>query len=98
MTYSIKVQPYNDPFIKVAEEAIAKAGEVVIAGAFLVDIIPILKYLPKWFPGASFQTKAAILRKHGAMMRNAPFEATKKLMVCDNDLSLFLEIMFSGQG
>jgi hypothetical protein len=29
-------------------------AELLIPGAFLVDIIPILKHVPEWFPGAKF--------------------------------------------
>ena len=83
MTYSIKVQPYNDPYIKMAEEAVRAIAELVIPGAFLVDIIPILKYVPEWFPGAKFQRKAAVMRKHAEIMRNATFSATEELMVCE---------------
>ena len=80
MTYSIKVQPYNDPCIKIAEEAVAAIAELLIPGAFLVDIIPILKYVPEWFPGAKFQSKAAVMRKHAARIRNATFAATEELV------------------
>jgi hypothetical protein len=83
MTYSIKVRPYNDPYIKTAEEAVKSAAELLIAGAFLVDAIPILKYVPKWFPGAEFQTKAAMMQKHAEMIRDVPFAATENLMVCN---------------
>ena len=90
MTYSINVQPYNDPYIKIAQEAVGAAGELLIPGAFLVDIIPILKYVPEWFPGAKFQSKAAVMRKHAAIMRNTTFAATEELMVCD-----FLEFLLN---
>ena len=83
MTYSINVRPFNDPYIKTAEEAMEAATELVIPGAFLVDIIPILKYVPAWFPGAKFQRKAAMLREHSTRIRNTPFAATEKLIVCD---------------
>jgi hypothetical protein len=81
MTYSIKILPYNDPYIKISEEAAQAMAELLVAGAFLVDIIPILKYVPEWFPGATFQRKAATMRKHAAIVRNATFSATEKLMV-----------------
>ena len=84
MTYSINVRPYNDPYIKIAEEANGAIAELLIPGAFLVDIIPLLKYVPAWFPGARFQSKAAAMRKHAAIMRNMTFLATEKLMVCDS--------------
>ena len=88
MTYSINVRPYNDPYIKITEEAIGAAAELLIPGAFIVDIIPVLKYVPKWFPGANFQSKAAVMRKHAAIMRNTPFAATEELMVCGSSLFL----------
>ena len=81
MTYSINVRPYDDPYIKIVEESMEALTEI-IPGAFLVDIIPILKYVPEWFPGARFQRKAAMMRKHAAIMRNTTFAATEKLMVC----------------
>jgi hypothetical protein len=81
MTYSINVRPYNDPYIEIAEEAVEAIAELVIAGAFFVDILPILKYIPDWFPGAKFQRKAATMRTHSEKIRNATFAETKKLMV-----------------
>ena len=84
MTYSINIQPYNDPHVKIVEEAVRSTAELLIPGAFLVDIIPILKYVPEWFPGAKFQRKAAIMRKHAVKMRNTLFAAAKDIMACDS--------------
>ena len=66
-------------------------SELLIPGAFLVDSIPILKYVPEWFPGAKFQTKTTVMRKHAAIIRNTTFAATEELMVCDS--SLFLRFL-----
>ena len=88
MTYSMNVRPYNDPYIAIAEEGIAAGAELAVAGAFLVDILPILKYVPAWFPGAKFQRKAAMMRTHSEKMRNATFAATKELMVFTPRISL----------
>ena len=93
MTYGIDVQPYNDPNIKTAEEATEAAAELFIAGAFLVDIIPILKYVPEWFPGASFQRKAVIMRKEAARIRNFLFAATERLMV--RSIALFISLILT---
>ena len=81
MTYGINIRPYDDPMIAITEEAVEGVAELVIGGPFLVDILPILKYVPDWFPGAKFQKKAVILRTQAEKIRNAPFAATKKLMV-----------------
>ena len=98
MTYSIDIQPYNDPYVKIAEEALRAGAELLIPGAFLVDIIPILKYVPEWFPGAKFQNKAAMMRKHAARISNTTFAATEELMVCDSSpFSRKFAHTFSGQ-
>ena len=100
MIYSINVQPYNDPYVKIAEEGVRAAGELLIPGAFLVDIIPILKYVPEWFPGAKFHGKAAMMREHAARIRNTTFAATEELMVCDLSpfLALLLDDMYAFLG
>ena len=100
MTYSINILPYNDPYIKIAEEAVASTGELMIPGAFLVDIIPILKYVPEWFPGAKFQRKAAVMRKHAENIRNTTFTATEQLMVYESSpfLGFFLDDMYTFSG
>ena len=92
MSYSINIQPYNDPYIKIAEEALRTGSELLIPGAFLVDIIPILKYVPEWFPGAKFHCKAATMREHAARIRNKTFAATEELMVCDSSSFLRFNI------
>jgi hypothetical protein len=103
MTYSINVRPYNDPYIKIVEDAVSSLAELLIPGAFFVDIIPILKYVPEWFPGAKFQRKAAVMREHAVKVRNATFAATEELMVCGSSplqvLGFLLEdtYTFSGQ-
>jgi len=81
MTYGINIRPYDDPLIAIAEEAVEAMSELMIAGTFLVDILPILKHVPDWFPGAKFQKKAAITRTHAENIRNATFAATKEVMV-----------------
>ena len=56
--YGIAVLEHNDPYILTAKEGmegIAEAGP----GAFLVDLLPGLKYVPSWFPGAGFKRRAA---------------------------------------
>ncbi|EPQ53769.1 cytochrome P450 [Gloeophyllum trabeum ATCC 11539] len=55
--------------------------EAVTPGAFLVDLLPILKYIPTWFPFASFKRKAVIWKQWGLDMRDIPYEETKERFV-----------------
>jgi hypothetical protein len=84
MTYSINVRPYNDPYIMIIEEAMEAIAGLLAPGSYVVDIIPFLKYIPEWFPGAKFQSKAAVMREHAEKMRNTTFAATEELMVSDS--------------
>jgi hypothetical protein len=71
--YGIVVQESDDPYISMAEEVLNGIAEVGIPGAFLVDLFPILKYVPSWFPGAGFQKKAARWREFIHTMTDQPF-------------------------
>jgi len=59
IAYGITIQESDDPYISIAEEALNSLSEAGRLGAFWVDLFPILKYVPSWFPGGGFQKKAA---------------------------------------
>lgn len=48
---------------------------------FCQDYIPILRYTPSWFPGASFKSNAAIWKKTASEFVNKPFDVVKNRMV-----------------
>jgi len=48
-------------------------------GTFLVDQIPLLKYVPAWFPGAGFQRKAEECKRLTKDMMDKPYMASKQL-------------------
>ncbi|GLB41181.1 putative cytochrome p450 [Lyophyllum shimeji] len=75
VTYGIKIVPKNDRYITIAEKALAGMAEAANPGAFLVDLIPFLKHIPEWVPGAGFQRKAREWKDAVYEMRDAPFEA-----------------------
>ena len=79
--YGIAVQESDDPYISIAEEAVKGAVEAGIPGAFLVDLFPILKYVPSWFPGAGFQKKAARVREAINTMAEKPFRHVQEQLV-----------------
>ena len=79
--YGITVQESDDPYISIAEEALKGVAAAGIPGAFLVDLFPILKYVPSWFPGASFQKKAARWRELNHIMADRPFREVQEQLV-----------------
>ena len=83
IAYGIKVQGSGDHYISLAEEVLKGSQEATIPGAFLVDLFPILAYVPSWFPGASFQKKAAHWRKLNATVVEKPFRYVQEKLVGD---------------
>ena len=79
--YGIAVQDSDDPYISMAEVAFTGASEAAIPGAFWVDMFPILKYVPSWFPGAGFQKKATRVREATNTMAEKPFRLVQEQLV-----------------
>lgn len=80
--YGIQVNQVDDPYIKLAQRAIGLLNDASTPGKYLVDMIPWLKYIPDWFPGAKFKRDAKEWRKATEEFKEAPFQATKLNMVC----------------
>jgi len=65
----------------IAEAAAEASADLFVGGTFLVDVIPILKYVPQWFPSAMFQRTAAKMQTHFGNMCNVPFMEAQNLIV-----------------
>jgi hypothetical protein len=48
----------------------------------MVDVMPFLRHVPAWFPGAGFQKKALSWRKTLMEMADIPHDFVKSQMVC----------------
>ncbi|KDQ53882.1 hypothetical protein JAAARDRAFT_415303 [Jaapia argillacea MUCL 33604] len=77
IAYGITVTDKNDKLMIISEAAVQSASIAAVPGAFLVDFIPILKYVPAWFPGAGFKRKAEEWRRLKDMFVNEPFDTVK---------------------
>lgn len=73
----------EDPYLALAERANQGSLEAATPGSFLVDIVPVLKYIAAWVPGASFQKKVAKWKKFARVMIEVPFQVTKANMVSE---------------
>ncbi|KAF9445086.1 cytochrome P450 [Macrolepiota fuliginosa MF-IS2] len=78
VAYGIDIKPKEDPYIQTAEQGVHPLVAAAVPGAFLVDMLPWLKYVPEWVPGAGFQKKAKAWGKLAMRMVDMPFEAAKK--------------------
>ncbi|KAI0061727.1 cytochrome P450 [Artomyces pyxidatus] len=76
VTYGYQIDLEDDPFVRLAED-VRDRDERFSAGN-LVDVLPILKFVPSWFPGAAFKREALYSRQLAAQMRDAPYLMVKK--------------------
>ncbi|KAG6867871.1 hypothetical protein C0993_009945 [Termitomyces sp. T159_Od127] len=77
MTYGIKVDSKDDPYIQIAKEGVQGFVIAAVPGAFLVDSIPFLRFIPDWMPFAGFKRQAKYWRKQVRYMFNKPYEVAK---------------------
>ncbi len=82
MTYGVDILPENDPNMQLARDGGKAVGEALRAGSKMVDILPVLKYLPAWFPGASFQKVAERSRTQVEKLREGTFAQSQQKWVC----------------
>jgi hypothetical protein len=80
VTYGIGVQG-NESYIGHAEAALAGISAAGHPGAFLVDIFPIMKIIPEWFPGAGWKKKANVWAYVNSIVTNCLWDTVKELVV-----------------
>ncbi|KAF8189657.1 hypothetical protein BJ912DRAFT_850443, partial [Pholiota molesta] len=56
--YGYTVLPKNDHFQELAEEMVNAVGALTYPSAAVVNVVPFLRFLPTWFPGADFHRVA----------------------------------------
>ncbi|KAF7378396.1 Cytochrome p450 [Mycena sanguinolenta] len=77
-SYGIDIKPENDPHIEISEKALEAMARAALRGNFMVDALPILRYVPEWFPGAGFKKLAREWRVAVTAMPKVPFEFVKR--------------------
>ncbi|KAJ7671061.1 cytochrome P450 [Mycena rosella] len=95
VAYGINVLPQNDPFIKLAKDAVHTLAIASIPGRFLVDTFPALKYVPEWFPGAGFKRTAKEWRKLARAMVDSPFAEAKRNIAAGSAPTSFVSVFLS---
>ncbi|GJE96511.1 cytochrome P450 [Phanerochaete sordida] len=76
VVYAFDALP-GDVRIGQIEPAVQTFTALMETGVYLVDVFPILKYIPAWFPGAQFKRQAAQYKHLVDVMFKAPYEQFK---------------------
>ncbi|KAI0755203.1 CyP450 monooxygenase [Daedaleopsis nitida] len=61
VTYGVQVADEGDTRIALIEKTI-EGGQAFTPGRYLVELLPFLRYVPEWMPGAGFQREFAAWR------------------------------------
>ncbi|KAJ6621636.1 cytochrome P450 [Mycena sp. CBHHK59/15] len=89
IVYGYEIQPEDDSYVSLADEAMKGLTQAANTGTFLVDFLPILKYVPSWLPGAGFKRKAKEWAKSSLKLRDSPFEALKESIAAGTAIPCF---------
>ncbi|KAK7062506.1 cytochrome P450 [Favolaschia claudopus] len=80
LTYGADAVVGEAPYLRLSHQAAKIVQDALVPGRFLVDILPVLRYVPEWFPGVRFLTFAREGKKLAEKMRDVPFTDTKRKM------------------
>ncbi|KDN35251.1 hypothetical protein RSAG8_11736, partial [Rhizoctonia solani AG-8 WAC10335] len=59
MVYGYKVDSPDDRLVQAAEQVMAIFSDIMAPGRWMIEVFPLLRYVPKWFPGATFHKAVA---------------------------------------
>ncbi|RDA85572.1 hypothetical protein CP532_5384 [Ophiocordyceps camponoti-leonardi (nom. inval.)] len=72
-TYGYSIDEQEDPLVRLGYSLMVKFSLAFVPGAWLVDLIPALRYLPDGLPGAGFKATARRWKKTGQRMVDVPY-------------------------
>ncbi|EIM84826.1 cytochrome P450 [Stereum hirsutum FP-91666 SS1] len=78
--YGLDIRDADNHFVRLSQDALMSIIPGVHLGGYVVDIFPMLKHLPAWFPGAGFQRIASKSREMVYEARHAPFKFAQEQM------------------
>ncbi|KAI0697651.1 cytochrome P450 [Cerioporus squamosus] len=84
LLYDIQVADEDDEYIAKVERAVQGASGT-LPGKYLVEVLPFLRYIPDWVPGAEFQKQFASWRAAASDLKNAPVDHVKEAMERQED-------------
>ncbi|KAJ7493339.1 cytochrome P450 [Mycena galericulata] len=80
ISHGYEVKDGADPFVTLADIAVEQFSLSSSPGGFLVNLVPALRHLPSWFPGAGFKTTAKSWAKTLQQMAEQPYQFVKQQM------------------
>ncbi|ETS81249.1 hypothetical protein PFICI_06251 [Pestalotiopsis fici W106-1] len=87
----------RDPLVDLINKFMAAFSDAAVPGAWLVDVIPWLRHVPEWLPGAGFQKTAREYRKLWDNVRGVPFSFAEEQIKTGNAKPSFISGLLEQQ-
>ncbi|KAA1465972.1 cytochrome P450 [Dentipellis sp. KUC8613] len=97
LTYGYEAKGRDDELVEVVSRVLDDFGVLVTPGSFYVDVIPALKYVPSWFPGASFKKIGERMRADFQKFANAGYNFTKEKIANGTAISSFSSVHLTSE-
>ncbi|KAH9853035.1 cytochrome P450 [Lenzites betulinus] len=100
IVYGYRVTSNDDPQLKQVEATIDLLSNHIAsvgAGVWVVDVLPFLKYLPSWFPGAAFKRKAQGWKQVIEQAVDSPYQWVKADMKSGNPATSYCTMILGKQ-
>ncbi|CAE6414109.1 unnamed protein product [Rhizoctonia solani] len=88
--YGYEVLSPDDSLFSAVEVATEGFVQALVVSNYLVNTFPWLEYVPQWFPGTAWKSKAKVWRNQKDQMINTPFEWTRNKMAAGVDVHCLL--------
>ncbi|KIJ10316.1 hypothetical protein PAXINDRAFT_172185 [Paxillus involutus ATCC 200175] len=89
VAYGWTVVDNDDYFVSLMEQSFATSVEIMKPGRWLVDVFPLLRFVPSWFPGAGFKRQAAVWREQLSEVDRKPYAWAKAQLESGNYVPSF---------
>ncbi|EJT98949.1 cytochrome P450 [Dacryopinax primogenitus] len=81
IVYSKKIETFDDPYIVRVTNQLRNFERLSRPGRYLVELLPFLRHLPVWFPGAGFKREGLRIKEDVLDLVEEPFNAVKREMI-----------------
>ncbi|OCT47140.1 O-methylsterigmatocystin oxidoreductase [Cladophialophora carrionii] len=98
--YGYTIEPRgHDPLVDLADKGLDQFSKACAPGAWMVDVIPALKYLPEWLPGTGFKRTARHWKATLHALADRPYAfVERQLKKGDTEPSYLSKLLNSDEG
>lgn len=82
--YGHDVESVEDPYVRLADDALLLGSTLLVPGGSLINVVPVLRHIPEWFPGFSSKKIAAKVRRMTHEVLKITLDHVKKSFVSFN--------------